>query len=171
MRFSTCRPGKPMEIYFKTIFGIGNNVGETYKRAEFGWDRLTRALHIVVKYHGFVTFVPPFFIFFRFLNSPTVATLDRFARLIAQMTCSVPCTCHFGVWSLRTHLRGFPAQKTPKFRPVFGLPICSGNRFTIRAFESKVPSNVKITSHKLDFWMGVTNKWVLRFRPRTQLSY
>ena len=35
MRFPTCRPGK-IKGNFRTIFGIRNNVGETYKHIEFG---------------------------------------------------------------------------------------------------------------------------------------
>ena len=35
MRFSTCRPGKT-NGNFKTNFGTGHYVGETYKRAKFG---------------------------------------------------------------------------------------------------------------------------------------
>ena len=33
--FSTCRPGKT-NVSFKTIFGTGDNVDETYKHDKFG---------------------------------------------------------------------------------------------------------------------------------------
>ena len=35
MLFSTCRPGKA-NVSFKTIFGTGDDVDETYKHAKFG---------------------------------------------------------------------------------------------------------------------------------------
>ena len=50
------------------------------------------------EHHGFVTFVLPSFPF------PHLAYIvDRFARLVAQTTCSVSETCLLGVWSLQTH--------------------------------------------------------------------
>ena len=42
MRFSTCRLGKT-NGKSRTIFGIRNNVGKTYKHTNFGWDRFTGA--------------------------------------------------------------------------------------------------------------------------------
>ena len=92
MRFSTCRPGKTNEN-FRTIFGIRDEVGETYKYMRFRWDRFTGG---AATQRWNVTVM--WFLFSLFSVSSSrlqVAILDRFARLIAQTTCFVLYTCRF----------------------------------------------------------------------------
>ncbi len=96
------------------------------------WDLQTRQiwlrsvhrgrLHTVVKYHTFVTYVLPFFFFCPF---PHLAYRSQFwtdshawwlkRRLLFRTR------AFWGFRALKFTFRGSPAQKTPKFRPVFGL--------------------------------------------------
>ena len=116
------------------------------------WDLQTRQiwlrsvyrgrLHTVVKYHTFVTFVLPFFynfFFLRFLISPT----GRNSEPIHTFNSSndvfwfvhEPFGGGFGAFKFT--LRGSPAQKTPKFRPFFGL-----GRFAAEIASALEPSRV-----------------------------
>ena len=160
MLFSTCRPGKT-NVNIETIFGTGDYVGETNKHAKFGWDRFTGGASTQWWNITFVTFVLPFFYIFFCVSSSRlqVAIFNRFARLIAQTTCSVSYTCLLGVWCLKIHFQGVSGPKNTKISTRFRTwPICSGNLFSIRALRSKLPLNVKITPQKLDFWLEVTNQ-------------
>ena len=112
----------------------------------------------------FCDFCSPFFSFYIYFFSVSssrlqVAIFNRFARFIAQTTCSVSYTCHFGVWSLQIHFLGVSGPKNMKISTRFWTPpICWGNRFSIKALKSKLPWNVEITPQKLYFLLEVTNQ-------------
>ena len=72
----------------------------------------------------FMTLFLPFFFVSTFSVSSSrlqVTILDRFARFMAQTTCSVSCTCRFRVWSPGIHLKGVSGPKNPKITTRFGL--------------------------------------------------
>ena len=87
-----------------------------------------------------------------------VVILDRFARFMAQTTCSDSYTCLFRVWSLQIHFHWVSSPKNTKIRPPFWTAELQPNRFSIRGLKSKLPLNVMVTPQKLTFWLEVTNQ-------------
>jgi len=66
--------------YFETKFGMRDYHGEFYKNTKFGWHR-----KVVVKCHGFMTFVLHFYLIFSIPSSfGPVYELGRFALRIAK---------------------------------------------------------------------------------------
>ena len=120
---------------FRTKFGISNeHVGKTNKHTKVGSDRFTGRAAT----QWLCAFCSPFYIFFSVSSSRLqVAILDRFARFMAQTTCSVLYKWLFRVWSLQTLIQGVFSPKTPKFRPVFGL-----RRFATEIASALEPSGV-----------------------------
>ena len=114
--FSTCRPGKT-NVSFKTIFNTGDYVDETYKKDKFGWDRFTGGAS--TQWWN-ITLLWLFSPFFSVSSSRLqVAIFNRFARLIAQTTCSVSYTCLLGVWCLKIHFWGVSGPKNTKISTRF----------------------------------------------------
>ena len=124
MHFSTCRPGKAIRN-LQTIFGIRDYVGETYNFTNT--PNLVEIGSRAAPLHSgeilrFCDFCSPFFYFSVSSSRLQVAIMNRFARFMAQKTCSVSYTCLFRVRSFQIHVYGAsggPAPKTPNFRPVF----------------------------------------------------
>ena len=113
-------------------------------------------LHTVVKQHSFVTCSP----FFRSLISPTGRNSGSIHALNSSN--DVFCVVHVPLWGLEPSnslLRVSVQKKNTLISTRFWTwPICSGNRFSNGAPESKLPLNVKITQQKLAFWLEVTNQ-------------
>ena len=114
----------------------------------------------MVKCHGFVTIVLPFHkFFFCFLISPT----DRNSGPIRTLYGSNDVFCLIGLHvpfqGLEpSNLLGSPAQNTKISTRFRTQSIYSGYRFSIRAVESKLPSNVKIAPQQLHFLREVINE-------------
>ena len=68
MHFSTYRP-EITNDNFRTVFGIRNDVGETYKHIKFGWDQFSGGA--ATQWWNVTVLFPKFSRFFGFLISPT----------------------------------------------------------------------------------------------------
>ena len=119
---------------------------------------------MVVKYHGFVTFVLPFCIFpfphlayrSKFRTDSLVLWLKRRALFCTRAPSS------FGVFKFT--FRRSPAQKPLKFRPGFGL-----DRFAAEIALALEPSTVNYPKRQdipTKFWLLIGS-----YKPRTPFSY
>ena len=104
----------------------------------------------MVKCLGFVTWFS-LHIFFQFphLAGRNSGPIDTF-----HGSNDVFCFVHVPFQDLKPSnslSRVLQPQTKPKLDLFSTWPICSGNRFSIRAVKSKLPLNVKITPQKLDF--------------------
>ena len=112
MRFSTCRPGKtngnckPFLVHVITLVRPTNTPNLVEIGSQGAPPHSDEVSH-------FCDFCYLFFIYFFSVSSSRlqVANFNRFARLIAQTTCSVSYTCLLGVLRLQIHFVGVSGPK------------------------------------------------------------
>ena len=146
MRFSTCIHRKT-NVNFQTIFDERNYVGENYKTPNLVEIGSQVAPSQSCKYHSLVTIVLPFLkktILPTGHNSGLIRTLVYHSNDVFCLA-----TVPFSGCGLSNSL--FRPTKHQNFDPLWTLPICSENYFSIRALTSKLPSNVEIIPHTLHF--------------------